>query len=95
MLEKIINMEETFSQMIRTGVFSGKCSFSTTPSPTAAYHVVMYLIVESAGAVLHDAYKWKNCSMREKFGITPAVKMFTPHPSPSTPKMCNRDSAWV
>ena len=41
------------------------------------YHVVMHLMVKSAGAVLHSAYKWKNYSMRKIFGITLAVKMFT------------------
>ena len=76
-------------------MFLAKCSFSTTPSPTAAYHVVMHLMMESAGAVPHDAYKWKNFSMQKIFGIIPAVKMFTPRPSPSTPKTCNRDSACV
>ena len=81
--------------MIRTRAFLGKCSFSTTLSPTAAYHVVKHLTEESAGAAPHDAYKWKNCSMWKIFGITPAVKMFTPHSSPSTPETCNRNSVWV
>ena len=74
MLDKIINIEENFSQTIRTRAFLEKCSFSTTLSPTAAYQVVKHLMVESAGAALHDAYKWKNCSMWKIFGITPAVK---------------------
>ena len=85
-----MNMEKEFFPNDGDKSFWGKI-----PSPTAVYHVVIHLTVKSAGAVPHDAYKLKSCSMRKIFGTTLANKMFTRWLSTSTPKTWNKDFAWV